>query len=97
MEIPLHFAASEAFPEGFTRVLSMGKEGDDVLMLQERLIELEFLSGKADRVYGRKTRNAVQRYQRQNNVHADGVAGVRTLQRLFPELVVEAGPEGVAP
>jgi peptidoglycan hydrolase-like protein with peptidoglycan-binding domain len=85
VEIPLYYAYEAEFPEGFTRKLMMGKEGMDVRMLQLRLIELGYLEeGGADQVFGKKTRAAVRRFQRENEMMADGVAGVDTLRLLFP-------------
>jgi len=85
VEIPLYFAYEAEFPPGFSRKLSMGKEGMDVLTLQERLIELRYLEGNADQVFGKKTRAAVRKFQREHDMMVDGVAGVETLRLLFPE------------
>ena len=64
------------------RSLSLGMTGNDVYALQERLIELRYLSGVADGVYGPETQEAVAAYQRNNNLEADGVAGLSTLRKL---------------
>ena len=64
------------------RSLSLGMTGNDVYALQERLIELRYLSGVADGVYGPETQEAVAAYQRNNNLDADGVAGLATLRKL---------------
>ncbi len=85
IEIPLHFRASEEFPPGFERDLSLNKEGMDVYVLQVALAEKGYLKGKTDQVYGSKTRSAVIRFQKDNGLKADGVAGVETLRLLFPD------------
>ena len=51
--------------------------------MQERLIELGYLKGKADGVFGDRTRGAVERFQKYNGLDRDGVAGKRTLTMLF--------------
>ena len=43
--------------------LSSGTKGDEVVALQQRLIQLGFLSGKADGSYGRGTAAGVKRFQ----------------------------------
>ena len=44
-----------------TRTLTVGMTGNDVYALQERLIELNYLSGVADGVFGTETQTARQR------------------------------------
>ncbi len=51
-----------AFAQGNT--LATGASGEDVLKLQQRLIDLELLSGKADGIFGKKTAAAVLQAQR---------------------------------
>lgn len=43
--------------------LNAGDKGDDVVVLQQALIQLGFLSGKADGDYGKATAAAVKRFQ----------------------------------
>ncbi len=81
--LPLFTEPDLTMPTGFERALSLSKEGDDVLALQEILIEKGYLKGKADGVYGRKTRSAVIRFQKETGLKADGVAGAETLRRLL--------------
>ncbi len=63
--------------------LSQGDRGDNVKKLQERLIELGYLTGKADGAYGGQTRRAVLRFQYYNGLNQDGVAGRATQTILF--------------
>ena len=63
-------------------VLKVGSTGSEVKSLQSRLIELGYLSGKADGVYGTKTAAAVKAYQKAQKLTADGVAGTKTLSSL---------------
>ena len=66
-----------------TRTLSVGMTGNDVLrFLQERPIELNYLSGVADGVLGTETQNALIAFQNRNGLTADGTAGASTLKKL---------------
>ena len=56
--------------------------GNDVYALQERLIELNYLSGVADGVFGTETQNALIAFQNRNGLTADGTAGASTLKKL---------------
>lgn len=63
-------------------VLQVGSTGSEVKDLQNKLIELGYLKGKADGVFGAKTAQAVKDYQKANKLTADGIAGARTLDSL---------------
>ena len=66
------------------RNLAQGSKGAEVRKLQERLIELGYLpEGSADGAYGRKTANAVRKFQYYNGLTQDGVAGRATQTNLF--------------
>jgi N-acetylmuramoyl-L-alanine amidase len=61
--------------------------GDDVLALQRRLTELGFDVGRTDGVFGRSTGEAVQDFQRNAGLPADGTCGpitFKALHRLTP-------------
>ena len=73
-------ASATAAPSNGT--MRVGSTGSDVRSLQQRLIELGFLAGKADGIYGNKTASAVRAYQKANKLSADGVAGQKTLSSL---------------
>ena len=62
--------------------LKQGSTGSGVRALQKKLIELGYLDGKADGVFGRKTAAAVKAFQKDNKLTADGVAGTKTLNKL---------------
>ena len=70
-----------ANPEA-SRTLSLGMSGNDVYAMQLRLIELRYLSGVADGVFGVETQNALIAFQKNNNLTADGNAGSTTLKKL---------------
>ncbi len=84
--------------------LTMGAKGKEVRKLQEKLIEMGYLpEGSADGAYGRKTFNAIKKFQYYNGLTADGIAGRRTQTYLFenpdaaPNPEVTASPETAAP
>ena len=67
-------------------VMKEGAEGRDVKMLQEQLVELGYLSkDDVDRVYGSVTIEAVKEFQKRNGLSADGMAGEKTLEKLYSD------------
>ena len=60
-----------------------GSRGDAVRRLQQALIDLGFLNDKADGIFGKKTEDAVRKFQRANNLEADGLAGKKTQAILY--------------
>ncbi len=65
--------------------LKVGSKGENVRKMQQKLIELGFLSGKADGEYGPKTKEAVAAFQRHCGLKVDGAAGNETLTHLYSE------------
>lgn len=63
--------------------LKKGMKGDAVKQLQSRLIELNYLSGTPDGVYGTSTAEAVYYFQKANGLVRDSIAGEDTLKKLF--------------
>lgn len=63
-------------------VLEVGSRGNDVIKVQKRLIQFDYLSGEADGRYGEDTRNAVRRFQKNNGLNADGRVGSETAAAL---------------
>ena len=62
---------------------SSSSTGADVRNLQNRLIDLGYLAGTADGVYGAATEKAIKAFQRSNAPYVDGVAGPETLALLY--------------
>lgn len=62
-----------------------GSNGDEVKKLQESLISAGYDVGAsgADGVYGDNTESAVRKYQQDNGLDVDGVAGEQTLGKLY--------------
>ena len=77
------------------QMLREGSSGAAVRALQEELRTLDYYGGTVTGHYGRLTKEAVRRYQRDNGLSADGVAGPRTLAALQGALA--ALEEGRAP
>ncbi|MGN0996230.1 MAG: D-alanyl-D-alanine carboxypeptidase family protein [Candidatus Ventricola sp.] len=65
------------------RTLKKGMNGEDVRLLQYALIDLGYLTGSADGVFGSATEEALIRFQAVNSLQADGLAGARTQEKLY--------------
>ena len=63
-------------------VLEVGSRGDDVVKVQKRLIQYDYLDGTADGRYGEATRKAVQLFQKRNGLEVDGKVGPATAAKL---------------
>ncbi len=64
-------------------LLEIGDSGEGVKRLQERLIELGYLTGEADGKYGQMTSNAVSAAQAKMGMKATGSAGPQFQKALF--------------
>ncbi len=62
--------------------LKQGSTGTLVKTMQQKLINWGYLSGKADGIFGSKTKAAVQYFQRRNGLSADGIVGTKTAQAM---------------
>ena len=60
------------------RTLKMGASGNDVANAQMRLKAAGYLFGKADGVFGKDTKEAVIRLQKDYNLKQDGIIGAQT-------------------
>lgn len=65
-----------------SKSLKLGDKGDAVKALQQKLISLGFLKGKADGVFGAATEQAVKDFQKQYKLTVDGKAGDETMNKL---------------
>lgn len=66
-------------------ILEKGSKGDDVKVLQQRLIDLYYLNDKADGSYGNKTKAAVEKFQKSVGLEVTGIADPLTQARLFAD------------
>lgn len=70
-------------PPAETSVLSrMGSRGTEVRAIQEKLKERGLYKGSIDGIFGTLTQDAVKKFQRQQGLTVDGIAGPATLKRL---------------
>jgi len=68
-------------------MVSSPVSGDDVMMLQERLLELGYDAGRANGVFAAQTEAALRNFQRDYGLTRDGICGaetVRALRQLSP-------------
>jgi len=63
-------------------VISIGDRGEDVRALQQRLKDYGYYNGSVDGIYGQGTYEAVRRFQLDNALTADGIAGDATISAL---------------
>ena len=65
-------------------IVKYGMEGYDVKLLQYALFRAGMDAGNPDGIFGRRTAAAVQRFQREKGLSADGIAGKLTWAALYP-------------
>lgn len=65
--------------------LILGSRGEDVAQVQQRLIELGYLTGTADGQYGMQTAKAVEQFQKTNGLSVTGTVNQKTYDLLFSE------------
>ena len=80
--VPVPTSAPTPSPVTYT-TLRKGTNGPSVVRMQEALIALGYLDGKADGDFGSGTQNAVIQFQAVNGLSADGIAGSKTLSLLY--------------
>jgi len=71
--------------------LRIGREGENVKVLQNQLKKLGYYDGITDGEFGTTTRNAVIKFQQDKGLVADGIAGSRTRQLLKTEIAKQSG------
>jgi len=65
-------------------------KGNDVTKLQKRLDELGYFDQEATGFYGPYTAAAVKAFQKRNSLTADGIAGPKTLDKIYSSSAREA-------
>lgn len=65
------------------RTLAKGSKGDDVKKLQAKLIELGYLTGSADGIFGNMSKEAVMAYQQAMGLEATGEADAEMQKVLY--------------
>lgn len=66
-----------------------GDKGDEAKAVQERLIELGFLSGVADGDFGKKSEAAVMLFQKANGLEETGIADSMTQHIMYSSRVID--------
>ncbi len=94
---PTPAPATTPAPGASQQTLHQGDASDAVRTLQQRLIELGYLTGKADGKFGVQTYRALLAFQRANRLLADGVAGSLTWAMLNSVNAVGANGATAAP
>lgn len=80
---PIPTSRPTATPKPTSSTLQNGSKGADVKKLQQRLKDLGYYTGSVDGSFGSGTAAAVQAFQKNNGLTADGKAGTRTLTVLY--------------
>lgn len=72
----------------------VGSRGDEVKKIQTKLKNWGYFSGSVDGIFGEETRQAVVKFQKKNNLTADGVAGAQTLKAMGITSASSSSPSG---
>lgn len=80
-------------PNPAYKTIQMGDNGDRVRELQEKLAEHGYYDGEIDGRFGNQTRRAVEQFQYQHGLSADGIAGRRTLTVLYESSEIRRAPQ----
>lgn len=70
-----------------------GCRGEDVREMQQALIDLGFLKGTADGIFGNNTENAVRAFQKKNSLVSDGLAGKKTRELILKKAAEKNKPK----
>lgn len=70
--------------------------GEDVYWLQMKLKELGYYKGKCSGTYLQGTASAVKAFQKANNIYPNGVATVKTLEKLYEQELATPTPAPTA-
>jgi len=81
-----------AMPPQPFRKLQRKSTGEDVYWLQCKLKELGYYTGTVTGSYYGGTTKAVKAYQKDHGISADGVAGVRTLESIYADVLAANTP-----
>ena len=79
-------STSNAITKSPYSLLKRGDQGQAVTELQLALIQLGYLDGKADGIYGEETEQAVSSFQKDFALKVCGIAGIATQEKLFAEV-----------
>lgn len=73
------------------RTLYWGVQGEDVRILQDKLLRWGYYDGAVDGIFGARTYRAVRKFQAKNGLQVDGIVGPATARALgMPEAYATA-------
>ena len=75
-------AAVQSGDNSVSTLSKMGSRGDEVRRIQQKLKSMGYYTGSVDGIYGTQTQSAVKKFQRDNGLDVDGIAGPKTLSYL---------------
>lgn len=75
-------AAVQSADDCVSTLSKMGSRGDEVRRIQQKLKNWGYYTGSVDGIYGTQTQSAVRKFQRDNGLTVDGIAGPKTLSYL---------------
>ena len=73
---------SMLLPTGAFALSKLGSRGSEVINIQTRLKNWGYYTGAIDGIYGTKTQKSVMRFQANNGLTPDGIAGPATLAKI---------------
>ena len=74
--------------------IKSGSKGELVELVQQMLNEKGYSCGSADGIFGTKTKNAVEKYQKAKGLSVDGIVGDNTYSKLFTDCLLKNGSRG---
>lgn len=75
-------AADSPSNQSLEALSKVGSRGSEVKAIQEKLKERGIYKGSVDGIFGEATKTAVKKFQKQQGLTQDGIAGPATLKRL---------------
>lgn len=75
-------AAVKTGDSSVSTLSKMGSRGEEVRRIQQKLKNWGYYTGSVDGIYGSQTQSAVRKFQRDNGLTVDGIAGPKTLSYL---------------
>ena len=80
--VAITLAVSFVFNSSCIALSKLGSTGSEVRNIQSRLKSWGYYSGSVDGIYGNVTMKAVMRFQANNGLTPDGIAGPKTLEKI---------------
>lgn len=72
----------KSYYDSYPTLSKVGSRGAEVSAIQEKLKERGIYNGAVDGIYGKQTEDAVKKFQKQQKLAVDGIAGPSTLKKL---------------